>query len=94
MPEIYNIRDLKICITKVLYTPAGSRFRLQSKFVDSSVQDCRYIFVLYSGKQRFIEIGFNETSVYKILRFLFKEKNLNKLILNIMEYINGIRTYK
>lgn len=92
MAEIYNIRDIKIAITKVLYTPSGNRFRLHNEFVSTSVQDCRYIFVIYSGKQRFIEVGFNDQSVYKILRFFFYQKTINKLILNIIEVCNGIRT--
>lgn len=92
MAEIYNIRDIKIVITKVLYTPSGNRFRLHNEFVSTSVQECRYIFVIYSGKQRFIEVGFNDQSVYKILRFFFKNKTVNKIIINISEFSNVIRT--
>lgn len=93
MAEIYNIRDIKVTITKVLYTPGSSnRFRLHNEFVSTSVQNSRFIFVIYSGKQRFIEIGFDDPSVYKMLRFIFYQKNINKLILNIMEFFtNGIR---
>ena len=46
MAEIYNIRDIKIAITKVLYTPAGNRFRLHNSFVATSIQDSRYIFII------------------------------------------------
>lgn len=88
--EIYNIRDLKILVTKLLYTPSGSRFRIQSKFADSSIQDCRFIFLIYSGKQRFIEVGFNSIGVYKGLRFLFKQSSVNKLILNLVEFIDNV----
>lgn len=92
MAEIYNIRSIKVAITKVLYTPVGNRFRLGSNFLDTSIQESRYIFVIYSGKLRFIELGFNDTSVYKMLRYIFYEKEINKLILNIMEFFNnGIR---
>lgn len=92
MAEIYNIRDIKIAITKVLYTPCGNRFRLHNEFVSTSVQDSKYIFIIYSGKQRFIEVGFDDPSVYKMLRFIFYQKNINKLIQNIMEFFsNGLR---
>lgn len=93
MAEIYNIRDIKVTITKVLYTPGTyNRFRLHNEFVTTSVQNSRYIFVIYSGKQRFIEVGFDEPSVYKLLRYIFYQNNINKLILNIMEFFNnGIR---
>jgi hypothetical protein len=92
MAEIYNIRDIKIAITKVLYTPAGNRFRLHNSFVATSIQDSRFIFIIYSGKQRFIEIGFDDASVYKILRFFFKNKTINNIIMNITEFSNVIRT--
>lgn len=92
MAEIYNIRSVKVAITKVLYTLGENRFRLGNNFVSTSVSESRYIFCLYSGKTRFIELGFNDHSVYKILRFIFKEKEINKLIINIMEFFNGIRT--
>lgn len=91
MAEIYNIRDIKIAITKVLYTPGGNRFRLHNSFVATSIQDSRYIFLIYSGKQRFIEIGFDDPSVYKILRFFFKNKTINNIIMNITEFSNVIR---
>lgn len=91
MSEIYNIRSLKVAITKVLYTPGENRFRLHNDFVSTSVQDCKYIFVLYSGRQRFIEIGFNNPSVYKMLRFIFYEKSINKWIINLIEVVNDFR---
>ena len=89
--EFYNIRSLKIQITKVLYTPGGNRFRLGSDFVETSIQDCKYVLLLYSGRIRFIELGFNEPSVYKILRFIFKQKEINKIVLNIMEFFTSVR---
>lgn len=89
--EVYNIRSLKVAITKVLTTPTGNRFRLNSTFNETSIQDCRYIFLIYSGKQRFIEVGFDNHSVYKMLRYLFYIKDLNKLIINFVDFINGIR---
>lgn len=92
MAEIYNIRDIKIAITKVLYTPAGNRFRLHNDFVSTSVQDSKFIFVIYSGKQRFIEVGFSDPSVYKMLRFLFRNKTVNNIIINISEFCNVIRS--
>lgn len=92
MTEIYNIRNLKIAITKVLYTPGGSRFRLQNYFSETSIQESKYILLLYSGKQRFIEIGFNDQRVYKILRFIFHENSINKCIINLIEVINDFRT--
>lgn len=92
MAEIYNIRDIKVAITKVLYTPGGNRFRLHNEFASTSIQDCRYIFLIYSGRQRFIEVGFNDQSVYKILRFFFYQKTINNIILNLMEFVNVIRT--
>lgn len=91
MAEIYNIRDIKIAITKVLYTPGGSRFRLHNEFCQTSIQDSRYIFLIYSGRQRFIEVGFNDPSVYKILRFFFKNKTVNNIIINISEFCSVIR---
>lgn len=92
MAEVYNIRTLKVCISKVLYTPCGNRFRLQSKFSSTSIQNCRYIFLLYSGQIRFIEIGFNNHSVYKMLRYLFRQTDINLLITNLMELITNART--
>ena len=45
--EFYNICSLRVAITKVLYTSGGNRFRLHSAFYDTSIQDCKYIFLLY-----------------------------------------------
>lgn len=92
MAEIYNIRDIKVLITKTLYTPTGNRLRLGSSFVSTSIQDSKYIFLIYSGKQRFIEIGFDDIGVYKALRFIFKITNINKFILKILEFFNAIRS--
>ena len=90
--ELYNVKQLKCCIAQVLYTPAGSRCRHHSSFIELNVFESRYVFILYSGKQRFIEIGFNDTSVYKILRFfLSKYKSINDLILRIVKYAEVIR---
>lgn len=88
--EVYNIRDIKLLITKVLYTPAGCKFRIGSKFAETSIQDSRFIFLIYSGKQRFIEIGFDSIGVYKGLRFLFREKSINNIILNLKDLIDGL----
>lgn len=87
--ELYNIRNLRVAITKVLYTPGENRFRLGSNFVSTSVQNSRFIFVIYSGKIRFLELGFDDPSVYKMLRFVFYQKDINKMILNIMEFCNN-----
>lgn len=92
MAEIYIVRDIKVAITSVLYTPLGNRFRLGSNFVSTSIQNEKYILCIYSGKQRFIEIGFSDRSVYKMLRFIFKLTNLSKIIIKIMEFCNAIRT--
>lgn len=92
--ELYNIRSLKVQITKVLYTPGGNRFRLGQNYVETSIQDCRYIFLIYSGKIRFIELGFNEPSVYKMLRFIFKQKEINKIVISIMEFFSNVRDNK
>lgn len=92
MAEIYNIRDIKIAITKILYTPVGNRFRLHNSFASTSIQDSKYIFLIYSGRQRFIEVGFNDPSVYKILRFFFYQKSINNIIIKISEFCNAIRT--
>lgn len=92
MAEIYIIRDIKVAITSVLYTPLGNRFRLGSNFVSTSIQNEKYILCIYSGKQRFIEIGFSDRSVYKILRFIFKLSNISKIITRIMDFCNAIRT--
>lgn len=89
--ELYNIRELKVIISKVISTVSGNSFRHQNTFQPTSIQDCRYIFLLYSNRTRFIEIGFNSIAVYKILRFIFQEKSINKLILRIIEYANVIR---
>lgn len=89
MCEIYNIRSLKVAITKILYTPGENRFRLHNEFVTTSVQNSRFIFVIYSGKTRFIELGFDDPSVYKMLRFIFYQKEINKLIVNIVEFFNN-----
>lgn len=88
--ELYNIRSLKIHIGQVITTPCGNRFRLSSKFLDTSIQDCKYICLIYSGKQRFVEIGFNHTGVYKVLKTVLKLKDINKIIIKIQEFINGI----
>lgn len=92
MAEIYNIRDIKVAITKILYTPNGNRFRLYNNFVPTSIQECKYVFVIYSGLQRFIEVGFSDPGVYKFLRFMFKIKSINQMILKVMEFFNAIRT--
>lgn len=91
MTEIYNIRDLRIVVSKVLYTPSGSRVRLHNNFVEINVQDAKYIVLLYSGKQRFIEIGFDNPGVYKFLRFIFSETSINKCIINLIEVCNEFR---
>lgn len=91
MVEIYNIRSVRVAITKVLYTLGENRFRLGSNFVSTSVQNSRYIFCLYSGKTRFIEVGFDDPSVYKMLRYIFKIKEINKLIIKIVEFFDVIR---
>ncbi len=88
--ELYNIRSLKIHIGQVITTPCGNRFRLSSKFLDTSIQDCKYICLIYSGKQRFVEIGFNHTGVYKVLKTVLKLKDINKIIIKIQEFTNGI----
>lgn len=88
--ELYNIRSLKIHIGQVITTPCGNRFRLGSKFLDTSIQDCKYICLIYSGKQRFVEIGFNHTGVYKVLKTVLKLKDINKIVIKIQEFINGI----
>lgn len=88
--ELYNIRSLKIHIGQVIATPCGNRFRLSSKFLDTSIQDCKYICLIYSGKQRFVEIGFNHTGVYKVLKTVLKLKDINKIVIKIQEFINGI----
>ena len=43
MAEIYIVRDIKIAITSVLYTPLGNRFRLGSNFASTSIQNEKYI---------------------------------------------------
>lgn len=88
--ELYNIRSLKIHIGQVITTPCGNRFRLSSKFLDTSIQDCKYICLIYSGKQRFVEIGFNHTGVYKVLKTVLKLKDINKIVIKIQEFISGI----
>lgn len=94
MIEIYNIRTLKVCISKILYTPVGNRFRLGSKFSETSIQDCRFIFLIYSGQTRFIEIGFNSNSVYKVLCFIFRQTDINKFLINTLEYFKNVRDFK
>lgn len=88
--EIYNIRSLKIHIGQVIFTPCGNRFRLSSKFLDTSIQDCKYICLIYSGKQRFVEVGFNHTGVYKVLKTVFKLKDISTIVIRIQEFLNGI----
>lgn len=89
--ELYNIRDLKVIISKVITTVSGNSFRHNNTFQSTSIQDSRFIFLLYSNRTRFIEIGFNSIAVYKILRFIFREKSINKLILKVIEYADTIR---
>lgn len=90
--EFYNICSLRVAITKVLYTPGQNRFRLHSAFYDTSVQNCKYLFLIYCRRQRFVEIGFNDPGVYKFLRFIFREKEINKLLIKLTEIINGLRS--
>ena len=90
--EFYNICSLRAAITKILYTPGQNRFRLHSAFYETSVQHCKYLFLIYCRRQRFVEIGFDNPGVYKFLRFIFREKEINNLILKLTELINGIRS--
>jgi len=90
--EFYNICSLRVAITKVLYTSGVNRFRLHSAYYDTSIQNEKYIFLIYCRKQRFVEIGFSDPGVYKFLRFIFREKEINKLIIKMTEIINGIRS--
>ena len=90
--EFYNICCLRVAITKILYTPGQNRFRLHSAFYETSVQHCKYLFLIYCRRQRFVEIGFDNPGVYKFLRFIFREKEINKLLIKLTEIINGIRT--
>lgn len=90
--EFYNICSLRVAITKVLYTPGQNRFRLHSAFYETSVQHCKYLFLIYCRRQRFVEIGFDNPGVYKFLRFIFREKEINNIIFKITELINGIRS--
>lgn len=90
--EFYNICSLRVAITKILYTPGQNRFRLHSAFYETSVQHCKYLFLIYCRRQRFVEIGFDNPGVYKFLRFIFREKEINNLILKLTELINGIRS--
>ena len=90
--EFYNICCLRVAITKILYTPGQNRFRLHSAFYETSVQHCKYLFLIYCRRQRFVEIGFDNPGVYKFLRFIFREKEINNLILKLTELINGIRS--
>lgn len=89
--ELYNIRDLKFHTSQVIPYPGNlNKFRLQSKFADTSIQDSKYIFLIYSGKQRFIELGYNHTGVYKILRTIMRvDKSINGLIIKAHEVLNG-----
>lgn len=89
--ELYNIRDLKLCIKEILYTPTGSRCRLHNNFIDLNVYQSKYVFLIYSGKTRFIEIGFNNTNVYKALRYIFKDLSINEVILKVIENVKVIR---
>lgn len=91
MNEIYNIRDLKLCIKEVMYTPTGARCRLHNSFIDLNVYQSKYVFLIYSGRTKFIELGFNDASVYKVLRWIFKDKSINDIILKLGEYVQAIR---
>lgn len=90
--EFYNICSLRVAITKVLYTPGQNRFRLHSAFYETSVQNSKYLFLIYCRRQRFVEIGFDNPGVYKFLRFIFREPEINKLIIKLTEIIDGLRS--
>ena len=89
--EIYNIRDLKILVAPIVYTPAGSKGRLHNKFIDSNCLDSKFLFLIYSGRTKYIEVGFNNQSVYKVLRVIFKQDSVNNLIMKVIDYIEANR---
>lgn len=89
--ELYNVRDLKVVISKVLYTPTGCRCRYINNYLNLSIQSSKYVFIIFSGKQRFIEIGFDNTGVYKALRYIFKQVSINQTIIRLIEYVEATR---
>ena len=88
--EIYNIRDIKILVAPIIYTPAGSKGRLHNNFISSNCIESKYLFLIYSGKTKYIEIGFNNLGVYKVLRIIFKQQSVNKIIMKFIEYVEAI----
>jgi len=89
--ELYNVRDLKLCIKQVLYTPSGSKCRLHNNFINLNLIESKYVFLIYSGKTRFIEIGFNNIALYNLLRYIFKNASINQIILKVIKYAEVIR---
>lgn len=89
--ELYNVRDLNIVISKVLYTPTGARCRYINNFLNLNIQSSAYVLIIFSGKQRFLEIGFDNTGVYKALHYIFKKVSINDMIMRLIEYVEAIR---
>lgn len=88
--ELYNIRDLKAFVGQVIHTPFGLKGRLRNKYVELNVQTSKYFFLIYSGKTKYIEIGFNNIGVYKVLRIIFNETSVNQIIMKVLEYGKAI----
>lgn len=88
--ELYNIRDLKVFVGQVIHTPFGLKGRLRNKYIELNCQTSKYFFLIYSGKTKYIEIGFNNIGVYKVLRIIFNETSINKIIMKVLEYAKAI----
>lgn len=89
--ELYNIKELKILIAPVVKTPTGCRCRLKSSFINLNVTSSKFVALLYSGKQRFIEVGFNHSGVFRVLRYIFKHLTVNKLVIKSIDYAECIK---
>lgn len=88
--ELYNIRDLKVFVGQVIHTPFGLKGRLRNKYVELNCQTSKYFFLIYSGKTKYLEIGFNNIGVYKVLRIIFNETSVNRIIMRVLEYAKAI----
>lgn len=89
--ELYNIKELKLCIAQVIHTATGTRCRHKNSFINLNVTDSEFVVLLYSGKQRFIEIGFNHSGVYRALRYIFKNLTINQLLLRTIDYVRHFK---
>lgn len=92
--EIYSIKNINVLVNRVITSDHGNYTLLYNKYQEVNTINNKYVAIIYSGKIKFLEVGFSSYPVYKILRYLFSRTNdisINKKIIKLINYLEVMR---